>query len=873
MKRIVYLFILSLLTFQLYGKEIQVDKAKEVALKFLQQNSNTNFKSVALYDLKYLGDITSVNHMVSSSLKSATLESPQLYFFGITDSAGFIIVSADDVAIPVLGYSYDAKICKTNLPTNFQKWIEGYKQQINFLRSNKIKQTKEIAEQWNGDNSMLKSVNKSVNPLVTTQWNQAPYVNDKCPYDYGYGERAVTGCPATAMAQIMRYWKYPSKGVGFHSYQHDKYGTLSANFGSTTYNWDAMPNLINSTNDAVALLMYHCGVAVEMSYNVAEEGGSASYVIIDPGNYYPETKTVQYALKTYFGYDASLQGLQRENYSDNDWKNILKSELDAGRPIQYAGFGQGGHTFVCDGYDQNSYFHMNWGWGGLYDAFFLLDALNPGEGGIGAGDNSYNDYQQALIGIKPASSSTPDNPVQTEELQLFADVTVSSSSLSYGSSFTVHTNMLNGGTSTFNGDYCAAVFDKNDAFIDFVEIIPNVSLESNYYYTNGIDFTSNGLLTMLPGSYNIYIFARPTDGEWVCLTGAENSYINNYCGIDVTFENDIRLYSKMNVLTEQIYTGGALSVDVNIANYSDNDFTGRFDLSLYDLNGEYVATVEEKTNMSLYSYYYDEYTFTTNSLNVEPGTYLLALSHMWDGSDYELSGSTSEFINPIKLIVKGQPVYKDIYENNDLVEDAYDLDLSFSNNETEVRTTGSTIHVGNDWDFYSVTLDPNYYYSVNARLNDAYNSGDGNSYSVDCLFLYSTDGENWSDVYDDVMPDQLYVTGSRKLYFVISPYFLGETGTYLFDINLQRSKTPLSNKLLEKNAFSVSPNPCFDKVTISSDEEMQKYNLYDISGRLLKSEGIVGKKHVLDISAINKGTYILRIESANKTHTEKLLKQ
>ncbi|GAH70824.1 unnamed protein product, partial [marine sediment metagenome] len=265
------------------------------------------------------------------------------------------------------------------------KWLEGYKQQIQFIKRNGIEQTENIRALWNGSVNSLKSPQSSVSPLLTTQWNQAPYVNAKCPYDDSYQELTVTGCPATAMAQIMKYWEYPAKGFGFHSYQHDKYGTLSANFGSTYYDWDAMPNTISSSNDAIATLMYHCGVAVEMNYNVSSEGGSGSYVIKDALGRYSDNQTVENALPTYFSYDSTIEGLYRIDYSDDDWKAILKAELDASRPIQYAGYGQGGHTFVCDGYDENDYFHMNWGWGGYYDGYFLLDALTPGSGGIGSG--------------------------------------------------------------------------------------------------------------------------------------------------------------------------------------------------------------------------------------------------------------------------------------------------------------------------------------------------------------------------------------------------------------------------------------------------------------------------------------------------------
>ena len=154
------------------------------------------------------------------------------------------------------------------------------------------------------------------------------------------------------MAQIMKFWNYPETGSGFHSYNHPAYGTLSANFGSTTYQWSLMPNVVSSSNSAVATLMYHCGVSVNMVYDIAAKGGSSA-----------QTLDVAAALKTYFGYSSTVEGKYRKDYTDAQWIDLLKTELNAGRPVQYAGTGSsGGHSFVCDGYNSNDFFHMNWGW-------------------------------------------------------------------------------------------------------------------------------------------------------------------------------------------------------------------------------------------------------------------------------------------------------------------------------------------------------------------------------------------------------------------------------------------------------------------------------------------------------------------------------
>ena len=168
---------------------------------------------------------------------------------------------------------------------------------------------------------------QGVSPLIQTTWNQSPYYNDLCPYDNNYNEYTVTGCVATAMAQVLKFWNYPATGSGFHSYNDPNYGTQSADFGSTTYDWTNMPMELTSSNTAVATLMYHCGVSVDMTYGVAETGGSSAYVISSGS---PVTNCADMPSKP-VGYPSTLQGLARANYDDRTWKNMLKTNIQCQR--------------------------------------------------------------------------------------------------------------------------------------------------------------------------------------------------------------------------------------------------------------------------------------------------------------------------------------------------------------------------------------------------------------------------------------------------------------------------------------------------------------------------------------------------------------
>lgn len=246
--------------------------------------------------------------------------------------------------------------------------------------------------------------------MITTQWDQdAPY-NDSCPsrIEFGSTVRALTGCVATAMAQVMKYWNYPVHGTGTHTYNSVSFfdlgytfGEQTANFGATTYDWDNMPDHLTVTSPdvqkaAVATLMYHCGVACDMYYGSAAYGGSGTKIRNAP--YLREGNALNGIIK-YLGYSSSATGMERNKYDDNAWTALVRGELDASRPIIYAGFEQtAGHCFVCDGYDDENRYHFNWGWSGDGDGFFTLNSLTPN---IGSYTYDFTIGQEILVGIQP----------------------------------------------------------------------------------------------------------------------------------------------------------------------------------------------------------------------------------------------------------------------------------------------------------------------------------------------------------------------------------------------------------------------------------------------------------------------------------------
>lgn len=293
----------------------------------------------------------------------------QIYIYNI-GTQGFVIVSGNTVLPPVIGWSDQGTFPDlTDAPDNVASWINHYGEMIDFAVANGIQPEAKVQRQWEeAERGVFGAKNATtVNPLVSTHWNQDCYYNEYCPATSGgwWGGpcgHVYAGCVACAMAQVMKFWDYPATGFGSHSYVHSQYGEQSANFGATTYRWDEMPNEVWSHNDAVATLMYHCGVSVNMNYSASGSGA--------------QSRDVETAVRSYFGY-CGAKYREKTAYNQEAWNAMLRAELDQGHPMYYSGAnGDSGHAFVCDGYDDNDCFHFNFGWSGSGDAFYTTYDVN-----------------------------------------------------------------------------------------------------------------------------------------------------------------------------------------------------------------------------------------------------------------------------------------------------------------------------------------------------------------------------------------------------------------------------------------------------------------------------------------------------------------
>ena len=328
----------------------------------------------------------------ASSLLGENVSGPSFYVVNFNEE-GFVIVSGDDRIRPVLAFSDEGAFVAENMPAHIRFFLNGYTEEIQTIIDNQQYSDEAILQQWetllSGTIPAQKDGDVIVEPLIGyNRWNQTKFYNDLCPADASgnsaYGGHAAVGCGAVVMGQIMRYWQYPTKGRGSHSYNSNNYGTLSANFAATTYHYESMPDILTVTNHpdscvlAIATLLYHCGVAVNMNYGPNSSSCNSNRIVS--------------ALSTYFRYPASVEYIERESTPLATWLNYLKGELDERAPFMYGGSGNyGGHVWTCDGYRDDDYFHFNWGWGGQQNGYYALtDCSSYG----------FNSNHAIIIGIR-----------------------------------------------------------------------------------------------------------------------------------------------------------------------------------------------------------------------------------------------------------------------------------------------------------------------------------------------------------------------------------------------------------------------------------------------------------------------------------------
>ncbi len=492
------------------------------------------------------------------------------YLFS-TGNEGFIVVSADDIAPAVLGYSDAATVDPADMPPSFRYWLNQYAAQIEAARRYGVRKATQRHPQF-----------EAIAPMVETHWNQnAPY-NDMTPEVNG--QHSVTGCVATALSQIMNYHQWPPKGQGSNSYEWNNQ-TISLDFSTVTFDWDNMLDNYTSSataaqKQAVAQLMYACGVAVNMDYSPQESGA--------------QTNILAEVMYKYFNYDKSVIVLNRDFYNLYDWETIVYDQLQNYGPVQYSGVSsEGGHSFVCDGYSSDGYFHINWGWGGMSDGYFLLTALDPETQGIGGSSSGYNSMQDIVANVSRPKSNTDFTPMMS--MNTFA---INTTTTAVGNSVTVTGFTYNGGIETIaSGTLAMKAVPQSGGTPVYMGSTGMSQLKPQYGYNNW-SFTIPA--TMAEGTYTISPVFKIGNGDWadvqVPISGS-TYYIMTVQGSGIaTIEapQPVTVSVSDIDIEADIYAGVACHITATLTNEFENDFYGKIMpvlLSNEQLYAEATATM------------------------------------------------------------------------------------------------------------------------------------------------------------------------------------------------------------------------------------------------------------------------------------------
>lgn len=510
------------------------------------------------------------------------LSQESYYVFPNANSKGFTIVSGDDRLPEIVGYSSQGSYDENNLPEGFVSFMEAYQNLYNKVNLGDAEALKNLAEikAWRNKKNASAASTSAVAPLLgNIEWDQTSPYNNMCP-KYDSVHVAATGCVATAMAQVMAYYKYPKQLKADIPGYVNRWNGIPMEIPTITreegiYDWDNMlpkynkeANATQQQKDAVAKLMYHCGAAVRMSYG-PESGAAVS----------------SSKLAKYFGYDADLMmDLSRSSFTLDKWMQIIDTELAAGRPVLYGGqSSENGHQFICDGKDENGLYHINWGWSGNQNAYFDLSILNPEKGGTGSGSaaDGFNRYCTMTIGIAPDNGVVDAPLAQIPSISVLydADYVVITKGTRKSKSdkfeFTQQVTFVNQVKQAFKGFLGLGILQKDGSY----------KLVSDKKYVSFDGKREDGMMSSLDpkltvneafevGKTPVYAIYS-TDGK----TWEKADYMNGNAPLVVkATDYELSLASALNAQlkleSEQLKTGAKSTFQVTLSNDCDFEYQG-----------------------------------------------------------------------------------------------------------------------------------------------------------------------------------------------------------------------------------------------------------------------------------------------------------
>lgn len=551
MKKLLSLVWLLLCSLPLYSAPVSPEQARKIALDYLKRQAGT------LPGLNRAPDQQPELCLAYSPTLPARVASPDghapeqqalLYVFNNQTDGGFVVVAGDDRANAVLAVTGQGSFDPALLHPGMQWWLhEAEASMARLMADNNRQRTMVIRAE---------GLAASVGPLLTTQWGQGEPYNNLCPTDHMHGGRSVTGCTATALAQILNYHKYPANGSDTISYNTSTHGiSISADLSTFTFDWANMADNYSTTNttskqqEAVAKLMYACGVACKMDYCKLGSGSSALPAIVEQ----------------YFGIDKACTAHEREYFTTNEWNEIVMTELNAHRPVLYSGASQeGGHAFVCDGYNAENLYHINWGWDGLCDGYFDLITLDADRNGDPDRSTDYSSSygmgQRILVGVQRDQGGAN----ASDELFLSGQLSVSATKVDRDGTFTVTATNLKAGLEDFaaGGLVGLAYYDTSGTSREQdIPYAPPGGLSINAYYP-ALSFSGRTVPTTLSnGTYTLRVICGSSQENMHPVrcavgTGLPTELVVTVTDESVTFSNPADLAYNLSLTSRTLPEGG-----------------------------------------------------------------------------------------------------------------------------------------------------------------------------------------------------------------------------------------------------------------------------------------------------------------------------
>lgn len=551
MKKLLSLLWLLLCSLPLYSAPVSVEQARKIALDYLTRQAGTlpglNRTPGKQPELS-LAYSPTLPARVAAPGVSMPEQQALLYVFNDQTAGGFVVVAGDDRANAVLAVTTQGSFDPAQLHPGMQWWLhEAEASMARLMADNNRQRTMVIRAE---------GLAASVGPLLTTQWGQGEPYNNLCPEDPTHGGRSVTGCTATALAQILNYHEYPVKGSNTVSYNTSTHGiSISADLSTFTFDWDNMADNYSTTSTtskqqaAVAELMYACGVACQMDYCSLGSGSSALPDIVEQ----------------YFGIDKACTAHEREYFTTNEWNEIVMTELNAHRPVLYSGASQeGGHAFVCDGYNADNLYHINWGWDGFCDGYFDLITLDADRNGDPDRSTDYSSSygmgQRILVGVQ----RDQEGANASNELFLSGQLSVSATEVDRDGTFTVTATNLKAGLEDFAAGGLVGLAYYDTSGTSCVQDIPYALSKglSIYAYYPALSFSDCTVPAALPnGTYTLRVICGSSKENMHPVrcavgTGLPTELVVTVTDVSVTFSNPADLAYNLSLTSTTLPEGG-----------------------------------------------------------------------------------------------------------------------------------------------------------------------------------------------------------------------------------------------------------------------------------------------------------------------------